>query len=91
MTPPKILSHSRFKKYLDTVKQIDYDCNMKISLNTNEIQKMRQDRHLTWSDIAKLGGLKSRQHAYDKLYEGSVKNAVFFAKIFKCKPKDLII
>ena len=61
-----------------------------MKLNTKKIRKLKQALGLTWADIAKIGKLKSRQHAYLKCNENSLKSADFFAKIFHAKPKDLI-
>ena len=61
-----------------------------MKLNTKKILKLKQALGLTWTDIAKIGKLKSRQHAQMKCNEKSLKSADFFAKIFHAKPKDLL-
>jgi len=61
-----------------------------MKLNTKKITKIKSALGLTWDDIAKKGGLKSRQHAWEHFNRGSIKSAEFFAKIFNINPKDLI-
>ena len=64
---------------------------MKLRLNSNKVKKIKQKLGLTWEDIAKMGGKKSKQAVYDYVLKERVSGAVFFAKVFKCKPKDLIV
>ena len=61
-----------------------------MKLDTKKILKLKQALGLTWTDIAKIGKLKSRQAAQMKCKEKSLKAADFFAKIFHAKPKDLL-
>jgi hypothetical protein len=61
-----------------------------MELNTEKIDQLRIVFGYTWQDIADKGGLKSRQHAWEKFKRRSIKSADFFAKIFNMNPKDLI-
>jgi len=61
-----------------------------MQLDTKKILKLKRALGLTWQDIAKLGKLKSRQHAFLKCNKNSLKSAEFWAKIFHAKPKDLL-
>lgn len=64
---------------------------MKLKLNTKKVKKIKKNLGLTWGDIAKMGGKRSKQAVYDYILKERVSGAVFFAKVFKCKPKDLIL
>ena len=59
-------------------------------LDKEKIKRMKEACEFSWADIARLGKLQSRQHAYDKYKKGSMMSAEFFGKIFSVKPKDLI-
>jgi hypothetical protein len=61
-----------------------------MKLDTKKILKLKEALGLSWADIAKIGNLKSRQHAALKCTERSLKSADFFAKIFHAKAKDLL-
>lgn len=64
---------------------------MKLKLNSNKVKKIKRKLGLTWDDIAKMGGKHSKQAVYDYVLNERVSGAVFFAKVFKCKPKDLVV
>ena len=61
-----------------------------MKLDKKKIKRMKEACEFSWADIARLGGVGSRQHAYDKYKKGSIKSAEFFGKVFRVKPKDLI-
>jgi hypothetical protein len=62
-----------------------------MKLNRNKIYQLKKAFGLTWAQIAEAGGLKFRQHAYDKCKRGSLPDsAEFFARIFNLDPKDLV-
>jgi len=62
-----------------------------LKLNTKLILKMKKQRRMTWVEIAELAGLESRQQAqYYAQGRNPCAGAEYFAKVFKCKPKDLI-
>ena len=61
-----------------------------MELNVDKIIQIKRTIGLTWQEIAKIGGLKSRQHALSKCNKRSLRSAEFFAKIFHMDPKDLI-
>jgi hypothetical protein len=63
---------------------------MKLKLNSQKVKNLKRKLGLTWFDIAKMGGKKSKQAVYDYVLNERVSGAVFFAKVFRCKPKDLI-
>ena len=62
-----------------------------MKLNVKKIKQLKKKSGLTYQDIAKLGGLKSRQHVYDYILNARLSGADFFGKIFKIPPKDLIL
>jgi len=67
-----------------------YIGTMKLKLNIKKVKKFKRKLGLTWQDIADMGGKKSKQAVYDYVLHERVSGAVFFAGVFKCKPKDLI-
>ena len=61
-----------------------------MELNQDKILQLKKAWRLTWDDIAEQGNLNSRQHAFLKWKNKSVRAAEFFAKVFNMDPKDLI-
>ena len=61
-----------------------------MELDTEKIQRIKEALGLSWKDIADKGGLRFRQHAWDKFNRKSIKSAEFFGKVFNIDPKDLI-
>lgn len=62
-----------------------------MKLNVKKIKRLKKKSGLTWQAIAEKGGKKSRQHAYSFITTKRLSGAEFFARIFKVKPKDLIL
>ena len=61
-----------------------------MELNVEKIKELKAISGLTWKDVSRLGGLKSRQAAHEKCNVRSVNSADFFGKIFNVDPKELI-
>lgn len=51
---------------------------------------LKKERGLKWDDIARIGGLESKQHAFNKFKAASIKSAEFFALVFGVDAKELI-
>jgi len=64
--------------------------NKKLKLNVQLVKKLQRKYGLTLEDMASMGGRRSRQAVYDLIKYERPSGAVFFAKVFRCKPKDLI-
>ena len=62
-----------------------------MKLNAEKINLQRQKQNLTWEQVAKLGGLSSRQQAHRKWKNKNVKSAEFFAKVLGVDAKELIM
>jgi len=59
-------------------------------LDIKKIKTYKDFLGLSWADIAKIGGLNSKQAAFNKAARGSAMNAEFFATIFDVDPVELI-
>jgi len=64
---------------------------MNLKLNSKKIKNLLKQRGLTYSDVARINGIKHRESIYSYLKHESLNGALIFAKALKCKPKDLIL
>jgi len=61
-----------------------------MELNIEKIHRIKKVLGLTWEDISDLGGLGSRQAAYEKCKPSNLRAAEFFGKIFNIDPLKLL-
>lgn len=61
-----------------------------MKLDTEKIKRLKDAAGLTYADLAKRMGLKSRQHVFDYITNERITGAEKFAKVFGVDAKDLI-